>query len=64
MQTEAKPGWKSSEFWLTVILIAAAVLLVMADKVTVHQAVELWPVVAAYAMARGFAKLGNRPSRP
>lgn len=56
---ETKPGWKSTEFWLTGLVIVGVVVLMLADKLTVEDVVQLWPLfasVAGYALSRGMAK--------
>lgn len=56
---ESKPGWKSSEFYITALLIVALVVLVLFDKMTIEDVVNLWPVfvgTGAYALSRGLAK--------
>jgi hypothetical protein len=50
-------GWKSSEFWLQVAVIACATLLLAMDKINS----EMWAIVAgvnggAYVLGRSFVK--------
>lgn len=57
----SRPGWQTTEFWISTLLIVGAFLLVALDKVTVDQVLQLWPMFAtggAYAVSRGMAKRG------
>jgi hypothetical protein len=54
-----KSGWYSSEFIVTATVVAAIVVLMLFDKVTVADIERLWPVfvsTGAYALSRGIAK--------
>lgn len=53
------PGWKTTEFWLTLVVAAGCFALLLAGKVTLAEIGELWPIflgTGAYAVARGSAK--------
>lgn len=55
----AKPGWQTTEFWIMVLAIVAVVVLVLFDKMTVDQAINLWPMflgAGTYAVTRGYVK--------
>lgn len=52
-----RPGWKTTEFWVTIIVIVAATALLLTDKIDAG----LWAVAAglpgmAYPVSRGLAK--------
>lgn len=54
-----KPGYLTTEFGLTALLIIGAFMLVLFDKITVQQITDLWPAfasVATYSVARGITK--------
>lgn len=56
-----KPGIKSTEFWLVAFVIAGVVVLILFDRVTVDEVVDLWPLFlgsSAYSLSRGIAKRG------
>lgn len=59
-----KPGRKTSEWWLTVAVIAGNVIAAAAGALESQQAQRIdWRIVAvacAYALSRGLAKLGGR----
>jgi hypothetical protein len=61
--TEAKNGFKTSEFYLTLLAIAGILLATYADGDTLSRA-DGWRYVAfvamAYIVSRGLAKLGTR----
>lgn len=55
-----KPGWQTSEFWLTVAtdagIVAAALTGELSPK---YAAIAVAVSKVAYAIARGLAKVGN-----
>ncbi len=60
--TEARPGFMTTEFWLSIIM---AVTVIVAGYVSDAFDVDLaWAlgtgIIAAYALSRGFAKAGSR----
>jgi hypothetical protein len=61
--TEAKEGFKTSEFYVMVIFVAGVLLATYADKDTLDHADGFRYAafaVAAYIISRGLAKLGVR----
>jgi hypothetical protein len=61
--TEAKLGFKTSEFYVTVVFVAAVLLATYADKDTLtHSDGFRYAAfaVAAYVISRGLSKLGVR----
>ncbi len=61
--TEAKLGFKTSEFYVTVVFVAGVLLATYADKDTLtHSDGFRYAAfaVAAYILSRGLAKLGVR----
>lgn len=57
-----KPGIKTTEFWVTSLVIVAVVVLVLFDKVSIEQVVDLWPVFVGsgiYTLSRGLVKSGR-----
>lgn len=58
----SRPGWKTTEFWITVTAIAAVVVLMLAGRLTIEDVLQLWPIFfggGAYAVSRGLAKKAN-----
>lgn len=56
-----KPGWITSEFWVTVLPLVGVFLLMALGRITVEQAVSLWPLLLSggvYSVGRGIAKQG------
>lgn len=52
-----KPGWKSSEFWLTLAVNVAALVATLADALPPRYAAFAATVsTGLYALARGWAK--------
>lgn len=54
-----KPGYYTSEFGITALVIAGIVVLILFDKMTVQQISEMWPMfigTGAYVVSRGIAK--------
>jgi hypothetical protein len=60
--TEARPGIITSEFWLTLIAAAAAIVFgYVSDGLGVGNGWALGAgIVAAYVVSRGLAKAGSR----
>lgn len=59
-----KPGWKSTEFWLTVAFAVLALVSVLADLIPnpTVAVIALAVVKAGYNIARGLAKMtGYKP---
>lgn len=59
--TTLKPGWKSTEFLLTALLIVAVTVLLGIGRISIKDVVDLWPLAASvggYALSRGLAKKG------
>lgn len=55
----ASPGWTTTEFWTNALLIAGVILLISLDRITLDDAVKLWPLFASsglYSLGRGIAK--------
>lgn len=55
----ARPGWKSTEFAMTALLVTAITILMALGRLSVEDVVELWPLavsVGGYAISRGIAK--------
>lgn len=62
---ETKPGYKTTEFWLTIITAVAVLLAAVADVLPdKYAAIVASASTAAYAVARGLAKLGVKPDSP
>ena len=61
-QQETKPGWKSTEFYLTLAAIAGILIASYADSDSLSRT-DGWKytawVVIAYVISRGLAKLGS-----
>jgi hypothetical protein len=59
--SEARRGFMTTEFWLSLVIAAAVVIAGYADdSLAVEQAWALATgVVAAYVLSRGFAKAGS-----
>lgn len=64
VQKESKPGWRTTEFWLTVLATVSAGLIAF-GAVPVPDGVPKWVTYVAgvasvigYAIARGLAKFG------
>lgn len=58
---EVKPGWHTSEFWLTALVIIGVFASLILGRITVNDIANLWPLFtgpAAYALSRGLAKKG------
>lgn len=56
---ETKPGWYTSEFWLTALIIIGVFVSLILGRITVDDIANLWPLIAgpaAYALSRGLAK--------
>jgi len=59
-ESSAKPGYKTTEFWVTLTLIVSATTLIAVGKMTVKDVLDLWPMFGsggAYSLGRGLAKL-------
>jgi hypothetical protein len=57
-----KPGWRSSEFWVTVSYVVGVAAFAIADKLPARYAAIATAIGAgAYAISRGLAK---RPGPP
>lgn len=57
-----KPGYMTTEFWLTLACIGSVTLLLALGKMNIDQIDDLWPylsVVAGYNVSRGLAKRGS-----
>ena len=55
----AKPGWQSTEFLMTALLVTSITILMALGRLSVDDVVELWPLaisVGGYAISRGIAK--------
>lgn len=60
--TNPKPGWKTTEFAVTVLTVVGVVVLIALGKVTVDDVVRLWPIFigsGGYAVSRGLTKMGK-----
>jgi hypothetical protein len=58
---EVKPGWQSSEFWLTALIIVGVFVSLILGRIDVSDIANLWPIIAGgvgYALSRGLAKKG------
>lgn len=58
---DTKPGWYTSEFWLTSLVIVGVFASLILGRITVNDIANLWPLFtgpAAYALSRGLAKKG------
>ena len=56
-----KAGIKSSEFWISAIMIGGAVLTALADKIDGNWAIVCAALAtAAYTISRGMAKIGSK----
>jgi hypothetical protein len=59
--TDTKPGWKSTEFWMNIAVVLATTTLLSIDKISVEDVQKLWPVFLGpgigYSVSRGLAKL-------
>lgn len=56
-----KPGVRSTEFWVMLVLMVCVTTLISLDKITIDQALKLWPLFlgsSAYSLSRGIAKRG------
>ena len=56
---DVTPGWKTSEFWVTVIGIISVTVLIGLERMTVADLERLWPLAVgagSYAISRGMAK--------
>ena len=61
--TEAKNGFKTSEFYVTIVFVAGVLIATFADKDTLSRTDGFRYAaiaVAAYIVSRGLAKLGVR----
>lgn len=60
---DVKPGWMTTEFWLSVVGVVALVVLCLADKV---DGTVAGPAIATatlgYAVSRGVAKKSPSPT--
>jgi len=57
--TPAKPGWQTTEFALTALLVVAVTVLLAIGRISVEDIVDLWPLAAGisgYALSRGITK--------
>lgn len=55
----AKPGWRSTEFAMTALLVTSITILMALGRLSVDDVMELWPLavsVGGYAISRGIAK--------
>lgn len=58
--TDPKPGYMTTEFWVTILTVVGAFVLIGFGRVSVDQVVNLWPVFAGsglYSVSRGVAKM-------
>lgn len=56
-----KPGVRSTEFWVMLVLMVCVTTLIGLDKITIDEALKLWPLFlgsSAYSLSRGIAKRG------
>lgn len=56
---ETKPGWYTSEFLLTALIVVGMFTALILGRITVDDIANLWPLIAgpaAYALSRGLAK--------
>ena len=59
---ETRPGYRTTEFWITVIVQIAAVCAALADALPARYAAIVSAIsAAAYAIARGLSKSGVKP---
>lgn len=57
-----KPGYLTTEFWVTVLGVVGVVLLMALGRLSVDDLERLWPLVAGtglYALSRGITKHGG-----
>ena len=57
--TTVKPGWRTSEFWLSVTPMAVMLVLLVLGRITPDDISSLWPVfipAGGYGISRGFVK--------
>ena len=61
-ETEARPGFMTSEFWLTVLsAITVVVAAYVSDSFDIDIGWSLFAgIIAAYVISRGLAKAGSR----
>lgn len=59
---EVKAGYKTTEFWLTTVALALTNFSVVKIPGKYGQAITDAAALAGYALARGLAKLGARPT--
>jgi len=55
-------GWKTSEFWVTVLMVVCCTILIALGKIEVDDIGKLWPLFAGaigYSASRSIAKLGS-----
>ena len=58
-QVETKPGWKTTEFWVTVAWVVGLVSAALAGAVAPRWTALASAIsIGAYALARGLAKQG------
>lgn len=57
--TTIKPGWKTSEFWLSATPMAVMLVLLALGRITPDDISSLWPVfipAGGYGISRGLVK--------
>jgi len=60
-----KPGYKTTEFWITIATSLGALIAALADALPPrYAAIATAASAAAYAIARGIAKTGSSPKAP
>lgn len=55
----SRPGWQTTEFALTALMVVAVTVLIAVGRMEVDDIFELWPLAAGiggYALSRGMAK--------
>jgi hypothetical protein len=58
-EPSVSPGWTTTEFWTNALLISGVILLIALNRITLDDAVKLWPLFASsglYSLGRGIAK--------
>ena len=54
-----RAGWKTTEFWITLVSILSVTILLYSGAISVDEASVLWPLFLAaggYSIGRGLAK--------
>jgi hypothetical protein len=60
--TSERVGWRTSEFWLTLVPPVIIAALIAIGRITVEDAERLWPLFAGsglYAIGRSMVKRGG-----